>query len=158
MRVEIWKGVDGWPYSVSDMGRVRSDRTGRIMAQGKDKDGYFRVHFCYKMKKKYVRVHRLMMETFFTDGRLEQIDHINQDHQDNRLENLRWATALTNTNNRSNSRTVDVDGVPTPIAEAWGNSEIVGYYTFRERVTKFGWTVEEAKNTPARKYTKKLAT
>lgn len=116
--MEIWKQVEGWPYSVSSAGRVRSDRTGRMLAQGKDKDGYFRVNLCYKRTQKSIRVHRLMMITFYPEGKLEQVDHINQNHQDNRLENLRWATSKTNMNNRSNSRTVDIDGVATTLMDA----------------------------------------
>ena len=36
-----WRKVPGWPcYSVSDLGDVRRDKSGRILAGGKDKDGY----------------------------------------------------------------------------------------------------------------------
>lgn len=155
--MEIWRKVEGWPYSVSSMGRVVSDRTGRVLSQGKDKDGYFRVTLCYKRERYSVRVHRLMMLTFCPEGKLDQVDHINQDHQDNRLDNLRWATSKINMNNRGCSKTVSVDGRAITLMDAWANSKIVNYHTFRDRVLKGGWSVDEARKTPARKYSKRLS-
>jgi hypothetical protein len=87
-------------YEVSSLGRVRNIKTGRILANNVDKDGYFYVGL-YQDKKKYRRnIHRLVALTFIPNpDNLPIVDHINQDRQDNRVENLRWTTHKGNSRN-----------------------------------------------------------
>lgn len=107
MEKEIWRDIEGYNglYQVSNMGRVKSlnyDRTGKekILKQYKDKDGYLYINLCKNSKKKTLKVHRLVALAFIDnpDGK-EEIDHINTIRDDNRLENLSWATRKENNNN-----------------------------------------------------------
>ena len=111
-RQEEWRVVIGWPgYEVSDFGRVRSwrqrspgrtwlvrpDLPPRILAPC-PRSGYPSVLFCVKgVGRKWFSVHRLVLSIFVGERGPEwQGAHGNGDRLDNRLENLRWATARDN--------------------------------------------------------------
>ena len=118
--MEIWKKIDGFEtYSVSNMGRVRNDGTGKVLKPQIER-GYQRVHLY--PGGRWMRVHRLVALTFIPNpDNLLQINHINEDKTDNRVENLEWCTAQYNTNygthmervreNQPHSKRCIVDGV-----------------------------------------------
>lgn len=95
--IEEWKTIEEYPdYMVSNMGRVKSLKTNIILKNIKDNRGYLRVCLHRKLKQ----VHRLVGSTFIPNPESKpQIDHINTDRTDNRVENLRWVTAKENHNN-----------------------------------------------------------
>jgi hypothetical protein len=84
-------------YTIDLDGNIRNSKTNRILTHQVDHDGYHRVTL-QKNGKGYNRfVHRLLAETYLeknTPGDI--IDHINGIRDDNRLENLRWATKKQN--------------------------------------------------------------
>lgn len=96
----IWKTVEEYPYyEVSDNGDVRAKKTKRKMKPQVDKDGYLYVKLYDKNNNKYkhYRIHRLVLETFLGNPEDKpEVDHINKDRSDNRLENLRWVTRKEN--------------------------------------------------------------
>lgn len=62
-----------------------------------NKNGYI----CITIEGKSYRLHRLVAEAFIPNPEHKpQIDHINRNKLDNRVENLRWVTAQENSNNR----------------------------------------------------------
>lgn len=62
----------------------------------KQNKGYLRVRINYK---EYL-VHRLVAETFIPNPEeKQQVDHINRDREDNRVENLRWVDSCENQRN-----------------------------------------------------------
>jgi hypothetical protein len=89
-------------YSVSNLGNIRNNRTGKIMKSRVDKDGYLYLGLFIENKiQKFRRVHRLVAITFLENiDNLQDIDHINQIKTDNRLENLRWVSASNNNRNK----------------------------------------------------------
>lgn len=107
MEEEIWRPISLCPnYEVSDGGHVRNKRTGKILRPFIDLlQDYPRVNLflsdgthCRKM------VHTLVMEAFRgPKPKGYEIDHINCDRADNRLENLRYVTPAEN---RANPRTI----------------------------------------------------
>lgn len=96
--MEIWVKVNGFEhYEVSSMGRIRS--TDRILKGGLDPDGYRTILLYPKPtgKRKNVRLHRLIAKHFIPNpDNLPQINHINGNKDDNRVENLEWVSAKQN--------------------------------------------------------------
>ena len=79
---------------------------GRFLKQTVDKDGYHRVGLWQDGKGKFFSVHRLVAQAFIPNpDNKPDVDHWNQNTHDNRLENLRWVTALENGQNKGNYNT-----------------------------------------------------
>ena len=102
---EVWKPVPGYDgYMISDLGRVKSlnyRMTGKeqILIPGKDRYGYLYVDLWKDGNRKRVFVHRLVWVAF--NGPIPdcmQVNHINEDKTDNRLENLNLMTCKENNN------------------------------------------------------------
>lgn len=108
--LEIWKDIDGYEglYQVSNLGRVKSlnyKRTGKekILKAGKNSDGYLQVGLHKQGEEKKYLVHRLVAQAFIPNpNNLPQVNHINEDKTDNRVEeqytNLEWINNFDNCN------------------------------------------------------------
>lgn len=101
MAFECWRPVRGYVglYLVSDIGRVKNQRTGRILKP--DKSGkYLRVTLSKNGEKNRESVHRLVYESFcgeIPEGM--EVDHIDGNKLNNKVENLRCVTHKENVNN-----------------------------------------------------------
>lgn len=112
MAEELWKTIKGYEglYEVSDQGRVKSINRKRTNCRGRVQsfketilkpeivfDGYMRVNLCQNGRQKHFRVATLVFEAFngpIPEGK--ELDHINGERTDNRLENLRVVSHLEN--------------------------------------------------------------
>lgn len=96
--MERWKKIVGFEnYSVSDMGRVRNDRTGKMLKGCTKVNGYQQVNLY--PGQKMVSVHRLVALAFIPNpDNLPQVNHKSEDKTDNRASNLEWCSAQYNTN------------------------------------------------------------
>ena len=81
-------------YEVSNLGRIRNKKNYNIL-QGTNKDGYIRVY----IDKAYYLAHRIVLQSWKPNDNYNDmtVDHINGIRDDNRLENLQWATSQENT-------------------------------------------------------------
>jgi len=95
--MEEFKSIDGTCYSISTLGRVKNDTTGRILTPW-NKGKYLAVNLGFRNP---FRIHNLMGNIFLTPINGYVIDHINGDKHDNRLCNLRYVTQSINLINRS---------------------------------------------------------
>ena len=113
MENEIWKDVKGYEglYQVSNIGRIkafsRTVKNGhgyrttkeKILKQSNDSHGYCIVNLSKEAKFKSRTIHQLVAESFlnFTQNKyVLVVDHINNDHLDNRPENLQIITQREN--------------------------------------------------------------
>ena len=97
---EIWKDVVGyeWMYQISTMGNVRNSRTGYVIKQKLNINGYPTVIIRNSSGKKgTLRVHRLIMIAFIDNPHNKPfVNHIDGDKRNNNINNLEWCTAKEN--------------------------------------------------------------
>lgn len=96
--MEEWKPFGS--YEVSNMGRVKG-MYGNILKLRVNKNGY--PHFSrYINGKPYnISTHRAVALTWIPNpDNLPEVDHINRNKQDNRVENLRWISRSENCKNK----------------------------------------------------------
>lgn len=94
--MEIFTKINGYNnYSVSDLGNIRNDKTGRILKFYIKPSGYKQVQLGRKTVPQYV--HRLVASAFIPNTlNKPQVNHKNGNKGDNRVENLEWVTASEN--------------------------------------------------------------
>jgi hypothetical protein len=96
---EQWLPVVGFEglYEVSDLGRIRSLRTGKIRIPGTVTGGYRQIALCVSGKKSFLLVSRIVLSSFDRPPRpREEADHRDFDRGNNRLKNLQWKSKQAN--------------------------------------------------------------
>lgn len=84
-------------YRITENGIVINIKTNKNVKQQIDKDGYLRVCLYNKNLRTKQFVHRLVANAFIPNlSNLPQVNHINGNKQDNRVENLEWVTPKEN--------------------------------------------------------------
>ena len=111
---EIWKDIKGYEgyYQVSNLGRVKSlfrqvkhsqgnvrNHYERILKNNYDGNGYASVGLYKNAKAKKVHVHRLVMLAFEENPHNKpEVNHLDENKKNNRLDNLEWVTKKENEN------------------------------------------------------------
>lgn len=113
-----WEKIDGWPYWVSDTGKVWSQHTDKILAPYPNEGGQYLVVDLRKdgeRKQKYI--HRAVLEAFTPDGAGEgkEAHHVDGDHFNNTLANLEWTTPNENQQIEQKDQTGGIYGRKEPV-------------------------------------------
>lgn len=102
---EVWKPVKGYEglYEVSSIGRVRSVKRNLVMHPQPRKHGYLGIQLHGRGGNakgfRTMSVHRLVAEAFIPNPNdLPEVNHIDEDKTNNRVENLQWVSHIDNTN------------------------------------------------------------
>lgn len=151
--MEQWKIIEGYSaYEVSNSGRVRRVDNGKILTGGLEMmHGYHR----YKLRgddgvKRGLKAHRLVATAFIPNDRPDrnQVAHWNGVRDDNRVENLRWATLTENQADRlrhgtstkgvGNGRAVLTDGIVCDLRKRASREQ----FDVREEAAKLGVSLE----------------
>lgn len=101
---EIWEPVIGWEdrYAVSNYGRlkgfwIKPFRLCRIQVHNDEFKKYLVIALCKNKKKYKTGVHRLVAQAFIPNPEDKpEVNHIDGDKQNNRVENLEWVTGSEN--------------------------------------------------------------
>lgn len=112
---EEWKDIKGFEgiYQVSNYGIIKSldrydsrnrFRKGRIMPLLLNTDGYFQLKLCKDGRYNTVAVHRIVAKHFLEypiDGKIYEVNHIDRDRTNNRVDNLEYLTHKENVRHSS---------------------------------------------------------
>lgn len=101
--MEKWVDIEGFEglYQISTFGNIsRVKKDNKILKQcisGKNKKGYFRVGLCKNGITAQKSVHRLLAQHFIpNNSNKPQVNHIDGNKLNNKLNNLEWVTAKEN--------------------------------------------------------------
>jgi hypothetical protein len=132
--IEEWRVIGGFDnYSVSNLGRVRNDRTGGILRGGLSSSGYLSVVLCSNGPHAKT-IHKLVASAFLGDSGGLDINHIDRNRQNNNVRNLEYCTRSANHRNKTSYNGVQVeyfDALPAgaePINEVRGRAVADGFY------------------------------
>mgnify|MGYP003299431110 CR=1 FL=1 len=98
--IENYEGL----YQISNLGRIKSlnyRKTGReqILRPGMTKDGYLFANLHKDGEDRNYYVHRLVAQAFISNPfSLQEINHIDEDKTNNRVDNLEWCSHQYNMN------------------------------------------------------------
>ena len=98
---EIWKDIEDYEglYQVSNLGRVKSSDTNRILKGNKDRGGYLLVNLYKNSVSSTKKIHRLVAQAFIPNPENKpQVNHIDENKTNNMVSNLEWSTNKENSN------------------------------------------------------------
>lgn len=125
MREEL---IDFERYQLYEDGYIFSKHYKKMLGS-KYNNGYIRCNLmCIDGKKRDFLLHRVIAYYFIPNpDNKPEVDHINTDKTDNRVENLRWATSSENSRNKLTLQK-NIDSQPKNKVYAYKNGELFGFW------------------------------
>ncbi len=96
--VETFVKIDGFEnYEVSNLGKIRNIKSGRILKPHLHHSGYLVHGLCENNKHKKLFLHRIIATAFIDNpDEKPQVNHIDENKLNNDLSNLEWCTEREN--------------------------------------------------------------
>ena len=96
--VETFVKIEGFEkYEVSNLGKVRNIKSGRVLKTSLNNNGYLRLFLCKNNKRKHLYLHRIIATAFIDNPEEKpQVNHIDENKLNNDLSNLEWCTVREN--------------------------------------------------------------
>lgn len=152
--IEEWRPIVGYEgrYEVSNIGRVKSLgryiignggtlywHSERIMKPQKNHKGYLNVPLSKDGVYRTCTIHRLVAMAFIQNpNNYPEINHINEDKADNRVDNLEWCTAKHNNNwGTRRQRVIESNSIPL-VAIRFSTGERL-YFKSKAEALKLGY-------------------
>lgn len=112
---------------------MRNKNTHRVLKPAANKDGYHRVNLYNKQGMKSKFVHRLVAESFISNPENKSdVNHIDENKTNNRVDNLNWMTRFENINYGSrNIRVSKLQSIPI-VATNLESGESTQFYGLNE--------------------------
>ena len=132
---EEFRQINDYPnYWISNLGRCWNNKTQKFV--GADNGhGYIIVSLCNgRADKQMFKVHRLVMQYFGPPmpEEMNEVDHINTNRTDNRIQNLRWVTRSQNQKNKTGRihKYTFIDNLPESAEslDSYGAHDLDGVY------------------------------
>lgn len=138
---EEWKVIPGFlKFEVSSYGNLRNKKKKRLLGNKPSPQGYVN-NYLYNdnNKRKKCKRHRLVALTFIPNIEDKKtVDHINHIRNDNRVENLRWATMREQNNNKTKKKNAQKQKpIDRPIQRCDCNNNIIETYNTIENAAKW---------------------
>lgn len=159
MSREEWRAIQGYEgfYEVSNLGRVRSIKrqenhyrfSGRVLKPFVTGSNYLQVCLSKEGTAKNIAVHRLVATAFIPNPHgKETVNHINENKQDNRAENLEWLSLKENISYgtraaRQKKSVIESIGVPVYQIAPDGRFAIKEFETYTAAAEAVGATPSE---------------
>ena len=97
--IEEWKPINGTNeiYFISNLGRVYSSKSNKIMKTPIDGRGYLNCNLRINMKTINIKIHRVVAEHFIPNPlNKKEVNHIDGDKTNAKVSNLEWVTTREN--------------------------------------------------------------
>lgn len=124
----MWKDIANYEglYKVNSIGEVYSIRTNKFI-NPTIRNNYLAVGLWKNGKVKMKSIHRLVAETFIPNpNNLPQVNHIDENKLNNRVENLEWCTAKYNLNYGTHTKKVVEKLTNGPLAKKVAQYDLDG--------------------------------
>lgn len=94
-------------YEISNYGRVRNKKTGKILKPYVNPKGYHQITMCCEKGNKTKLVHRLVALAFISNPKNKpQVNHIDENRHNNHVVNLEWVTEWENSNHGTRNKKI----------------------------------------------------
>ena len=124
--MEEWKNVIGYEglYEVSNIGNVRNVRRNTLLKLSKTNYGYIQVYLYKNGIRTGLKVHRLVAQAFIPNpDNLPQINHLDEDKTNNRVDNLEWCSHKYNVNYGHRTE----NAIDTRVKNGYADPDFIGF-------------------------------
>lgn len=103
IRMDDWKQIENFPYSVNKLGQVKNDRTGKTIKAVEVTGGYLQIRLWVNQKSYNRLLHRVVASAFISNPyNKPEVNHIDGNKLNNCADNLEWVTRSENQRHRYN--------------------------------------------------------